>query len=99
MKKTSALIVVVGLVAALQATRASDITGTVTLKGTPPAEKDIAPLKDDPNCGKLHTTTPTTHFYVVGSKGELADVIVSLQGVGPKPGGGSAPAAVIDQKG
>ncbi len=88
-----------GLAAVMQVAVAGDITGTITLKGTPPAEKDIAPLKDDPNCGKLHTTTPTTHFYVVGSKGELADVIVSLQGVGPKPGGGSAPAAVIDQKG
>jgi len=99
MKKTSALIVVAGLVAALQATHASDITGTVTLKGTPPAEKEITPLKDDPNCGKLHTTVPTTHFYVVGPKGELADVIVSLNGISGQSTGASAPPANLDQKG
>src|SRR6266446_9888253 len=99
MKKTSALIVVVGLAAALQATSASDITGTVTLKGTPPAEKEITPLKDDPNCGKLHTTVPTTHFYVVGPKGELADVIVSLNGISGQSTGASAPSVNLDQKG
>src|SRR5207253_10531040 len=38
----------------LPMSRAGDVSGTVTLKGTPPPEKDIAPLKDDPNCGKLH---------------------------------------------
>ena len=32
---------------------AGDLTGTVTLKGTPPAEKDITPLKEDATCGKL----------------------------------------------
>jgi plastocyanin len=43
---------------------------------------------------------PKTHFYVVGSKGELADVIVSLKGASIKPGSGaSAQPAVIDQKG
>src|SRR6266567_9244266 len=99
MKKTSALIVVVGLAAALQATHASDITGTVTLKGTPPAEKEITPLKDDPNCGKLHTTVPTTHFYVVGPKGELADVVISLNGISPQSTGASAPSVTLDQKG
>jgi len=84
---------------ALQSTFAGDITGTITLKGTPPAEKQITPLKDDPNCGKLHTEMPTTHFYVVGSKGELADVIVSLQGISGKSTGASAPPVVLDQKG
>jgi plastocyanin len=84
---------------ALQPTFGGDITGTITLKGTPPAEKQITPLKDDPNCGKLHTEMPTTHFYVVGSKGELADVIVSLQGISGKSTGASAPPVVLDQKG
>ncbi|HLH56519.1 MAG TPA: hypothetical protein VKY92_23240, partial [Verrucomicrobiae bacterium] len=41
---------------------AGDITGTITLKGTPPKERDITPLKDDPTCGKLHSEMPTTHF-------------------------------------
>jgi plastocyanin len=78
---------------------AGDITGTVTLKGTPPAEKEIKPLKEDPNCGKLHADMPTTHFYVVGANGALADVVVSLEGVSAKSTGASAPAAVVDQKG
>jgi plastocyanin len=41
----------------------------------------------------------TTHFYVVGPKGELADVIVSLKNVTGKSTGASAPPAVLDQKG
>jgi plastocyanin len=99
MKKSSTLIMVSGLVAALQVAAAADITGTVTLKGTPPKEKDITPVMEDANCSKLHTTVPSTHFYVVGPKGELADVIVSLQGISGKSTGASAPPMVLDQKG
>jgi plastocyanin len=47
----------------------------------------------------MHATTPTTHFYVVGAKGELADVVVSVKGVTGKSTGASAPPAVLDQKG
>jgi plastocyanin len=84
---------------AAQLAVAGDITGTITLKGSAPKEKDITPLKEDPTCGKMHSEMPTTHFYVVGEKGELADVVVSLQGVSGKSTGASAPAAVLDQKG
>jgi plastocyanin len=97
MNKTSALAILAALAAALA--QAGEITGTVTLKGTPPKEKDITPLKDDPNCGKFHAAMPTTHFYVVGSQGELADVIISLKGITGKSTGAAAPAAVLDQKG
>ena len=90
---------VIGLVAAVQAAPAADITGTVTLKGTPPKEKDITPVMEDANCSKLHTTVPTTHFYVTGPKGELADVIVSVQGISGKSSGASAPPMMLDQKG
>ncbi len=78
---------------------AGDITGTITLKGTPPKERDITPLKDDPTCGKLHSEMPTTHFYVVGPKGELADVVVSVQGAPAQSSGASAQPAVLDQRG
>jgi len=78
---------------------AGDISGTVMLKGTPPKELDITPLKDDANCGKLHPEMPTTHFYVVGPKGELADVVVSVEGVSGGTGGASASPANLDQKG
>jgi len=99
MNRTIALVVVVALWVGLQAATAADITGTITLKGTPPKERDITPLKEDATCGKMHTDMPTTHFYVVGPKGELADVVVSLQGISGKSTGASAPAAALDQKG
>jgi len=97
MKKTTLLMT--GLVAVLNVAGAGDITGTITLKGTPPAEKAITPLKEDPNCGKLHTSTPTTRFYSVGEKGGLADVVVSVQDITGKSTGASAPPVVMDQKG
>jgi plastocyanin len=99
MNKTTAIIAVVALATACRIATAGDISGTITLKGTPPKEKDITPLKDDPTCGKLHPEMPTTHFYVVGPKGELADVIVSLQGITGKSTGASAPGVEMDQKG
>ena len=70
-----------------------------TLKGTPPAEKEITPLMDNADCAASYKTTPTTHFYVVGPKGELADVVVSLKDITGKSTGASAPPVVIDQKG
>ncbi|MGN6642226.1 MAG: carboxypeptidase regulatory-like domain-containing protein [Verrucomicrobiota bacterium] len=97
MKNLSMLVLATGLAAGVAS--AADITGTVTLKGTPPAERAITPLKDDPTCGKLHAETPTTHFYVVGPNKELADVVVMLKGVTGKSTGASAKPAVLDQKG
>jgi plastocyanin len=90
--------------AATTLARAADITGVITLNGTPPAEVTIQPLIDDPTCGALHTDTPTTHFYVVGKNGEFADVIVSLKdasgnAITGKSTGANAPSVVLDQKG
>jgi plastocyanin len=87
------------LVAALHVARAGEIIGTVTLKGTPPKEKEITPVMEDANCSKLHTTVPTTHFYVVGANGALADAVVSLDGISGKSAGASAPPFLLDQKG
>lgn len=78
---------------------AGDITGKITLKGTPPPEKPIAPLKADPNCGKLVAEAPLTAFYVVDANGGLADAVVVLKGIEGKSTGAAAPAQVIDQKG
>ena len=99
MNKTTALIISLSLAAGFLTASAGDITGTVKLKGTPPKEKDITPLKDDPTCGKLHTEMPTTHFYVAGSQGELADVVISVEGISGKSTGASAPRVELDQKG
>jgi len=82
-----------------QAAWSADIIGVVTLKGTPPAEKEITPLKEDVNCGAMYKTVPTTHFYVVDAKGDLADVVVSLKGITGKSTGAGAAPAVLDQKG
>lgn len=96
MKRIITLIAVISATAPLFA---ADLTGTVTLKGTPPAEKEITPLKSDPSCGKLVTETPTTTHYVVGAHGELANAIVIVKGVpGAKSTGASAAPAVVDQK-
>lgn len=99
MKIITQLTIIAALATGLQAVTAGDITGTITLKGTPPAEKEITPLKDDATCGKLHKTAPMTRFYVVGGKGELADVVVYLKGVTGKSTGASAAPVEIDQIG
>jgi plastocyanin len=99
MKNSSVLIAAIGLVAAVQLARAGNITGTVTLAGTPPPEKEITPLKEDLTCGKLVQGMPTTHFYVVGPNKGLADVVVMLKGITGKSTGASAPAAELDQMG
>lgn len=99
MKRFTALAVVVGMASVLPSTVATDITGTVTLKGTPPKEKEITVMMDDANCRKMHPTVPTTHFYLTGPQGQLADVVVSLQGISGKSTGASAPPVLLDQKG
>lgn len=83
---------------------AADITGTITLKGTPPAEVQIAPIMDDPTCGQMYDKAPTTHFYVVGKDGEFGDVVVYLKDadgkeITGKSTGASAAPVTIDQKG
>lgn len=85
-------------------TRAADITGTITLAGTPPAEIPITPLMSNPTCGPMYKTTPTTHFYVVGPNGEFGDVVVYLEDadgkdITGKSTGAGAPPAHLDQKG
>lgn len=98
--KKSILILALAAFGALQLTRAADITGVITLKGTAPAEKELTPIKDDPTCSAAYASgLPKTKFYVVGAGGELADVIVSLKGISGKSTGASAAPVVMDQKG
>jgi hypothetical protein len=79
----------------LQMASAADITGKITLKGTPPAE---VPIPFDPSCGKFHTGKVTTHHYEVGSGGELGDVFVYIK-EGAKPTAPPAEPVVLDQVG
>ena len=96
--KKSVLLLSLGLFATRLV--AADITGVITLKGTPPAAKELSPIKDDPNCAAMYPGgLPKTTFYVVGGGGELADVIVSLKGVPAKAADAGAAPVVLDQKG
>ena len=99
--KTKSVFSIITLAAGLQFATAGDITGVITLKGTPPPEVPNTYVMDEPTCGKLHTTTPTSHHYIVGANGGLANVVVQLKGNGinGKSTGASATPVVMDQKG
>ena len=97
--KLYSFVFILGIASALRTASAADITGTVTLNGTPPPEREIAPLENDVNCGKLQSGKVFTRFYAVGPNKELADVVVMLKGVPSKPAAASTASAVLDQKG
>ena len=80
---------------------AGDLTGTISFKGTAPAEKDFTDaIQADPNCSALYSGKfPTTHYYAVSASGGLADVVVSIKGGSFKSTGATTAPAVIDQKG
>jgi len=99
MKLSFALLAAVGIAGMAQFATAGDITGTVTISGTPPPEREISPLNNDPTCGKLHSSPVKTDFYAVGANNGLGDVVVMLKGVPAKAADASTPPAVIDQKG
>jgi hypothetical protein len=99
MKRVHCLAFVTILAAGWQVASASNITGIVTLNGTPPPEREITPLENDPTCGKLHSGKVFTHFYEVGTNHGLAEVIVMLKGISGKSTGASVSPAVLDQKG
>ena len=100
--KTAVLsILAAGVFGACQAAAAADIIGVITLTGTPPAETDLAPfISDNSDCAAMYQgkKMPTTHFFVVGPKGEFADVVVSLKDVTGKSTGAGAQPVVLDQK-
>jgi plastocyanin len=77
---------------------AGDVTGKITLKGTPPAEKEIAPLKADANCGPAAKGPVTTRHYVVGAGSGLANVFVYVKaGAEGKTGASPVAKPYIDQ--
>lgn len=92
--KPLSIIVVAATLVGLTAS-AAEVSGKVTLKGTPPPEKKI---EFDATCGKLHDKDVTTRHYVVAPDGGLANVFVYLkQAPAGKPAGDGAP--VLDQVG
>ena len=97
--KNKLLLLLLATFAIIPVARAADIIGTITLNGTPPAEVPYTPLMNDPTCGAMYKTAPTTHFYVVGPNHGLGDVVVYLKDVTGKSTGASQPPVVMDQKG
>src|SRR6185295_15577594 len=81
------------LAGSLSVAWAGDITGKVTLKGTPKAE---VPIDLGPQCGKFAKPATTRH-YVVGKDGGLANVFVYLKDAKPAPVTAEPP--VLDQIG
>ena len=96
MKNQARWIAFLTLSASLLSAVAADVTGTITLEGTPPPEKEI-PM--DANCGKLHPGPVKTRFYAVNDKAQLADVVVSLKGANAKSSGAAASPMILDQVG
>ena len=98
MKKS--LLFIASVLCTLQLVSAGDITGVINLKGAPPAERELSPIKDNPDCSAMYPgALPKTKFYVVGAGGELADVVVYLKGVPSASKGAGADPVVLDQKG
>jgi hypothetical protein len=88
---------VAALAGLLQSAVAGDVTGKVTLKGTPPPPKSIA---FDDNCSKLQPTITTTRHYVVGADGGLANVFVYIsKGLEGKKFTPPSDAIELDQQG
>lgn len=97
MKLPSVLSAAVAALAAASSVHAGDITGKITLKGTPPPAPQFP---NDPNCGKLWPAErPRAPFFVVGENGGLADVFVYLQpaSLGDKTFTPPSTPAVLDQ--
>jgi hypothetical protein len=59
----------------LRCASAADITGKITLRGTPPPELN---LPFDDKCNALNPTVTTTRKYVVGKDNGLANVFVYI---------------------
>jgi hypothetical protein len=99
MRMNLRILIMPALLAGFQTVSAGDITGTITLNGTPPDEMLNNAIAQDVNCGKLHPDPVKTQFFVVGPNKELKDVVVSITGISGKSAGASAEPVVLDQKG
>ena len=99
MKLNSWILTSTAVCAALNLVSAGDITGKISLKGMPPAEKDIDHSKD-PNCGQTIKTPLKTRFYVTDGSGGLGDVVVFIKsGLEGKKFPAPEKPALIDQTG
>jgi hypothetical protein len=97
MNKFALSLSVVVLAGSLQWASAGDLSGKVTLKGTPPPE---TPIQYDDTCSKLKPAVPTTRRYVVGKDNGLANVFVYIsKGLEGKTFTAPTEAVLLDQVG
>ena len=97
MKMTTQLLTAALLAGSMQFASAADITGKITLKGTPSPE---IPLPLDASCAKERIDKPTTRLYVVDASGGLADTFIYIkEGLAGKKFPPSTEPVVLDQKG
>ena len=76
---------------------AADVSGRISLKGTPPPEKTIVM---DELCSRLHVEPVTTRHFVVSSNGGLANVFVYIsKGLEGRSFPVPTEAVELDQKG
>ncbi len=76
---------------------AADVSGKITLDGTPPAAKTIDMTGAFEMCGKMHSGPVTTRHYIVGADKGLANVFVYVKEGAPKSAP-SGPTPVLDQQ-
>jgi plastocyanin len=97
MKMHNRFLMAAVLMGAVQMASGADITGKITLKGTPPPEKEL-PL--DASCAKERADKPTTRFYMADAKGGLADTFVYIkEGLKEKNYPVPSQPVIVDQKG
>jgi plastocyanin len=94
MKSSLHLMAAVVLAGSATLATAGDVTGKISLKGTPKPE---AAFEFSPACGKINPIKPTTRHYVVSKDGGLANVFVYIKDAKPAPAKGESP--LIDQVG
>lgn len=99
MKINSRFLVIPALAAGLSVASAGDLTGTITLSGTPPEPQVNTYLAANPQCAALHSEPVKIVFYKVGPNKELADVVVKITNISTKSTGETAEPLVLDQKG
>jgi plastocyanin len=99
--RLSALLSATALSAAMCTASLAQISGKVTLQGTPPDAAEIKGIAAVPQCKDLHKDPVYDDTIIVGDKGELANVIVFIKPAeGQKlEGPQRTEKVVLDQKG
>jgi hypothetical protein len=87
MKMNPRFLIIPALVAGVQAASAGDLTGTVTLSGTPPPAKVNDAIAANAQCGALHSEPVKLEFYKVGADKGLGEVIVKIKNISAKSTG------------